>query len=79
MAELELIVPDFDPEREALGCLAVCLVTGQIARDEFDDWGQMLGLIPDPEVDARPKRGHVKGGRGRAVPVDWTRRGAVGA
>ena len=79
MAELELIVPDFDPEREALGCLAVCLVTGQITRDEFDDWGQMLGLIPDPEVDNRPKRGHVKGVRGRAVPVDWTRRGAVGA
>lgn len=79
MAELELIVPDFDPEREALGCLAVCLVTGQITRGEFDEWGQMLGLIPDPEVDARPKRGHVKGDRLRAVPADWNRRGAVGA
>lgn len=79
MTELDQIAPEIDPEREALGCLAVCLVTGQITRDEFDEWGQMLGLIPDPEVDARPKRGHLRGVRGRAVPADWNRRGAVGA
>ena len=79
MAELELIVPDFDPEREALGCLAVCLVTGQITRGEFDEWGQMLGLIPDPDVQAREPRGHLKGVRGRAVPTFDKRRGAVGA
>lgn len=79
MAELDLIAPDFDPEREALGCLAVCLVTGQITRDEFDKWGQMLGLIPDPDVQAREPRGHLKGSRGRAVPTFDKRRGAVGA
>ena len=33
----------------------------------------------DSTVDARPKRGHVKGDRLRAVPADWNRRGAVGA
>ena len=48
MAELELIVPDFDPEREALGCLAVCLVTGQITRGEFDEalWSLKLEVLP---------------------------------
>ena len=79
MAELDQIAPEIDPEREALGCLAVCLVTGQITRGEFDEWGQMLGLIPDPDVQARDPRGHTKGVRGRAVPGDWNRRGAVGA
>ena len=79
MAELDLIAPDIDPEREALGCLAVCLVTGQITRGEFDEWGQMLGLIPDPDVQAREPRGHLRGVRGRAVPTFDKRRGAVGA
>ena len=79
MTELDLITPNFNPEREALGFLAVCLVTGQITRDEFDTFGQMLGLIPDPDVQAREPRGHLKGVRGRAVPGDWNRRGAVGA
>ena len=37
------------------------------------------GLIPDPDVQARQPRGHLKGVRGRAVPTFDKRRGAVGA
>ena len=72
---------DVTPEqqKEALGHLALRFEREQITLDEFTRIGQMLGLIPDPEVDARPKRGHVKGDRLRAVPADWNRRGAVGA
>jgi len=55
------------------------VLNGQTTRHDAREAAIMLGLLPDPDVDNRPKRGHVKGGRGRAVPVDWTRRGAVGA
>lgn len=70
---------DAATEKATLGHLLVLRDRGDLTDEGMTEIGQMLGLIPDPDVDNRPKRGHVKGGRGRAVPVDWTRRGAVGA
>lgn len=78
---------EFEPFKnlllERLGSVLILNAVGDIAPDkrdaEMDRLKVMLGLIPDPEVDARPKRGHVKGDRLRAVPADWNRRGAVGA
>ena len=52
---------------------------GDLTDEDMTEIGQMLGLIPDPDVQAREPRGHLKGARGRAVPADWNRRGAVGA
>ena len=70
---------DYTPiEREALGHLTILRDRGELTDADFDEIGQALGLIPT-EVDQRPKRGHVKGDKLRAVPTDWTRRGAVGA
>ena len=74
---------DVTPEqqKEALGHLALRFEREQITLDEFTRIDRMLGLIPDPDVQAREPRGHIKGtkGRLRAVPADWNRRGAVGA
>ena len=64
-------------EQAALGHLLVLRDRGDLTDEGMTEIGRMLGLIPDPEVDARPKRGHVKGVRGRAVPTDWNRRGVV--
>lgn len=72
--DLELMPDD---ERVALGYLAIMRDRGDLTELEFDRIGRALGLLPDPDVDNRPKRGHVRGVRGRALPVDWTRRGAV--
>ena len=68
-----------DTQRKMLYLLALAYDGGGVTVDEFNAFGRMLGLLPDPDVDNRPKRGHVKGDRGRAVPGDWSRRGAVGA
>lgn len=79
MADLTILDDLDDEQRSSLQQLALAYGGGAITRDEFFEFGQALGLLRNPEVDARPKRGHVKGDRLRAVPADWKRRGAVGA
>lgn len=68
---------------ERLGSVLILNAVGDIAPDkrdaEMDRLKVMLGLIPDPDVQARQPRGHLKGVRGRAVPTFDKRRGAVGA
>lgn len=79
MTDLTILDDLDDEQRSSLQQLALAYGGGAITRDEFFEFGQALGLLRNPEVDARPKRGHVKGDRLRAVPADWNRRGAVGA
>ena len=68
---------DAATEKAALGHLLVLRDRGDLTDEGMTEIGQMLGPIPDPDVQARDPRGHTKGVRGRAVPGDWTRRGAV--
>lgn len=78
---------DYEPIKkrllERLGSVLILNAVGDIAPDkrdaEMDRLKVMLGLIPDPDVQAREPRGHLRGDRLRAVPADWNRRGAVGA
>ena len=88
MTDLELMPDDeYEPIKarllERLGSVLILNAVGDIAPDkrdaEMDRLKVMLGLIPDPDVQAREPRGHIKGtkGRLRAAPTDWTRRGAV--
>lgn len=71
---------DPDDIKRARGYLLLRRLSGDITDDEMSEIGQALGLFEHPDVQAREPRGHIKGtkGRLRAVPVDWTRRGAVG-
>ena len=68
-----------DGQRDLLHQLALAFGGSEITRDEFTNFGQALGLLRHRDVDNRPPAGHKKGSRGRAVPADWNRRGAVGA
>ena len=88
MADLVLMPDDeYEPIKarllERLGSVLILNAVGDITPDkrdaEMDRLKVMLGLIPDPDVQARQPRGHLKGVRGRAVPTFDKRRGAVGA
>ena len=88
MADLVLMPDDeYEPIKarllERLGSVLILNAVGDITPDkrdaEMDRLKVMLGLIPDPDVQARQPRGHLKGVRGRAVPAFDKRRGAVGA
>ena len=68
-----------DGQRDLLHQLALAFGVSEITRDEFTNFGQELGLLRHRDVDNRPPSGHKKGPRGRAVPGDWKRTGAVGA
>ena len=68
-----------DGQRDVLHQLALAFGGSEITRDEFTNFGQALGVLRHRDVDNRPPAGHKKGVRGRAVPGDWNRRGAVGA
>lgn len=68
-----------DGQRDLLHQLALAFGGSEITRDEFTNFGQALGLLRHLDVDNRPPAGHKKGSRGRAMPADWNRRGAVGA
>lgn len=68
-----------DGQRDVLHQLALAFGGSEITRDEFINFGQALGVLRHRDVDNRPPAGHKKGSRGRAVPADWNRRGAVGA
>lgn len=72
MSTLRLIPADeYEPiQHDARLALANAVDNGLTMSDALDI-GQALGLIDCPEVDERPARGHIKGGRLRAVPVDW--------
>ena len=70
---------DPDDVKRARGYLLLCRLRGEITDDEMTEIGQAHGLFEHPDVQAREPRGHLKGVRGRAVPADWSRRGAVGA
>lgn len=70
---------DPDDVKRARGYLLLRRLSGDITDDEMSEIGQALGLFEHPDVQAREPRGHLKGVRGRAVPADWSRRGAVGA
>ena len=75
-----VVVEDLtDGQRDLLHQLALAFGGSEITRDEFTNFGQALGLLRHRDVDNRPPTGHKKGSRGRAVPADWNRRGAVGA
>lgn len=71
-APLAVVEDLTDGQRDLLHQLALAFGGSEITRDEFTDFGQALGLLRHRDVDK-------KGSRGRAVPGDWTRRGAVGA
>lgn len=60
-----------DTQRKMLYLLALAYDGGGVTVDEFNAFGQMLGILPDPEPAPTRERGL------RAVPTDWTRRGAV--
>ena len=60
-----------DAQRKMLYLLALAYDGGGVTVDEFNAFGQMLGILPDPEPATT--REPVL----RAVPTDWTRRGAV--
>ena len=62
-------------QRAALGHLAILRDRGDLTDEDFTEIGEALGLIPT-DVDERPRRGHIKGDRLRAVPADWKREGA---
>lgn len=88
MADLVLMPDDeYEPIKarllERLGSVLILNAVGDITPDkrdaEMDRLKVMLSLIPDPDVQARDPRGHLKGVRGRAVPTFDKRRGAVGA
>ena len=69
---------------DGLGNLLIAHFDGKIPAGldfdaECDELAKALGLIPDPDVQAREPRGHLRGVRGRAVPTFDKRRGAVGA
>ena len=72
MSDLRLIPADeYEPiQHDARLALAHAVDNGLPMSDALDI-GQALGLIDCPEVDERAPRGHIKGGRLRAVPVDW--------
>ena len=79
MPDLRLIPTEqYEPiQHDARLALAYAVDNGLPMSDALDI-GQALGLIDCPGVDERPLRGHLKGGRLRAVPVDGQRPGAVG-
>ena len=57
-------------KRAALEQLALAYGGGACTRAEFDEWGQMLGLLEHaPDTPDTPVRL-------RAVPTDWKREGA---
>ena len=62
-----------DMQRQMLYLLALAYDGGGVTVDEFNAFGQMLGVLPGPEPAPTREPGL------RAVPADWTRRGAVGA
>lgn len=79
MPDLTILDDLDDEQRSSLQQLALAYGGGAITRDEFFEFGQALGVLRHPDVQAREPRGHIKGDRLRAVPADWNRRGAVGA
>ena len=62
-----------DAQRQMLYLLALAYDGGGVTVDEFNAFGQMLGILPDATPAPTREPGL------RAVPADWTRRGAVGA
>lgn len=60
-----------DAQRKMLYLLALAYDGGGVTVDEFNAFGQMLGVLPDTEPAPTREPGL------RAVPGDWTRRGAV--
>ena len=75
MPDLELMPEDdYAPIRHALlGDVGVLVGVGEITPEEAARYVDMLDLDPQPEPAPTREPGL------RAVPVDWTRRGAVGA
>ena len=60
-----------DAQRQMLYLLALAYDGGGVTLDEFNAFGQMLGILPDTQPAPTRQPGL------RAVPTDWNRRGAV--
>ena len=71
--DLTLVPPeDYEPIQHDARLALACAVDHGLPMTDARHIGQALGLIDNPDVD---HPAHHEGAR--AVPVDWTRRGAV--